>query len=85
MNDDDVACRGARFDECGGDERLHPISTITKAVGRTLTLWMLSAVEGQAFGELAGLAGANTAEKRPESLSQNTTLIFFKKFNIKML
>jgi len=38
MNDDDVACRGARFDECGGDERLHPISTITKAVGSSMIL-----------------------------------------------
>jgi len=31
---------------------------------------MLSAVEGQAFGELADLAGANAAEKRAVACSR---------------
>jgi len=35
------------------------VSRATELVSR-----MLNAVKGQAFGELAGLAGANAAEKR---------------------
>jgi len=45
-----------------------PVSTITKAVWRTLTLWRwrsaASSGAGVEFGELVDLAGANAAEKR---------------------
>jgi len=64
MNDDDGACRGAWVDECGGDDGLDDHQCGWEDVEA------VALEKCRAFGELADLAGANAAEKRPVAESR---------------